>query len=185
MSDALERRHDRAVTSGRVCVGMIAGPHGVRGLVRVRPFTQDPQGVVAYGEPTDATGTRSFSIVLKVWQKDHWLAAVEGVDDRTRAEAMRGTRLYVDRADLPEPEEEEYYHADLIGLPVDLQDGTRLGVVTALYDFGAGDVMEVGTGRGPVVLPFTREAVPVVDVAGGRIVAAPPPGLLEGPEEGA
>jgi 16S rRNA processing protein RimM len=102
-----------------------------------------------------------------------------GIEDRDRAEALRGLRLYVPYAALPAPGEDEFYHADLIGLEAVLPDDTILGRVRAVHDFGAGDTLEIDRSVGqPVVVPFTRAVVPVVDIAGGRLVIDPPPGLL-------
>jgi 16S rRNA processing protein RimM len=113
--------------------------------------------------------------------KGQVLVRLEGVADRTAAEAMRGVRLYVPRDALPAMEDEdEFYHADLIGLAAVLADGTEIGKVRAVFDFGAGDSLELShtaTGK-PLLVPFTREVVPVIDVAGGKVVVDPPPGLL-------
>lgn len=164
----------------RVCVGTIVAAQGVRGGVRIKPFTAEPRDVAAYGPVTDESGLRSFRIKVTGQRGGVLLAQIEGVADRDAAEALRGLRLYVPRAALPEPEEEEYYHADLIGLPVELEDGSAFGRVQALYDFGAGDVIEVrpDTGGMPLLLPFTRDFVPVVDLAARRVVVAPPESLL-------
>jgi len=110
------------------------------------------------------------------------LVKFPGIADRDAADALRGLRLYLSREALPAPEDEEYYHADLIGLDAMLGDGTRIGRVHAVHDFGAGDCLEVVRPAGPpAVVPFTRAVVPVVDIAGGRVVLDPPPGLLEDP----
>ena len=111
------------------------------------------------------------------------LAKLSGVETREAAEALKGLKLYVPRSALPTPEEGEYYYADLIGLAVETLDGAAFGRVQALYDFGAGDLLEVKTAHGKLVmLPFTEAAVPVVDVSAGRLVVDPPPGLLDKPE---
>jgi 16S rRNA processing protein RimM len=103
-----------------------------------------------------------------------------GIEDRNRAEALRGLRLYLPRAALPPPEDEEYYHADLIGLAAMLADGTSLGRVRAIHDFGAGDSLEIERGGGPpLIVPFTRAVVPVVEIDAGRLVIDPPEGLLD------
>ena len=165
---------------GKVCVGMIAGAHGVRGLVRLRSFTDAPADVTAYGAPSDASGRRHYGITLLSPHKDHWLARIDGVGDRDAAEALRGTRLYVDRSALPEPAEDEFYHADLIGLAVSLTDGTPFGTVRAVHDFGAGELLDVERpDRSSVMIPFTREAVPLVDLGRGLLEVAPPDGLIE------
>ena len=162
-----------------VCVGRILGAHGVRGLVKLASFTAEPESVAAYGPLTDETGRRRFEIALLNAQKDHFLAKVAGIDDRDAAQALAGMQLYVERERLPPADEDEYYQADLIGLRVEQPDGTVLGSVAALHNFGAGDVIEIETGSGerPMV-PFSRATVPIVDIPAGRIVVDPPPGLL-------
>lgn len=170
----------------RVCLGAFAGAHGVRGLVRIKPFTERPEDVAAYGPLSDEAGGRRFEIDVRGLHKGMVVAAVAGVSDRDAAMALRGTRLWVDRGALPETEEGEFYHADLIGLDVRAPDGTTIGTVAAVHDFGAGDVIEValaGAGR-TVVLPFTAEVVPEVAPAEGWIVVAAPPGLLDEQEDG-
>jgi 16S rRNA processing protein RimM len=174
----------RPAGASRVCVGQIAGAHGVRGLVRVKSFTEAPEAVTAYGPPTDESGRRVFRLELLSRQKGVWLARIDGVKDRNAAEALRNTRLYVDRAALPPTGEDEFYHADLIGLPAQRPDGSPLGTVRAIHDFGAGDVIELTGPDGRLItVPFTRAAVPVVDPAGGRLVVEPPEELSAGPDE--
>jgi len=163
-----------------VCVGQIVGVHGVRGLVKLKSFTEDPAAIAGYNPLMDQTGARTFTVELQSAMKDYWLAKVQGVNDRTAAEALRGVHLHVDRNRLPPPEdEEEFYHADLIGLPVFRPDGSDIGTVVALHNFGGGDMLEVTLpDRRTAMVPFTRALVPVVDVPGGRIVADPPEDLL-------
>ncbi len=160
----------------RICLGQVVAAHGIRGLVRVRCFTERPESLTAYGPLSDEGGGRYFRLQLRGPAKDGVLAAVEGVGDRTAAEALRGLRLYVERAALPKTVAEEYYHADLVGLQAVLDDGTALGPVVAVHDFGGGDMIEVAQaeGGGNLVYPFTRAVVPVVDVAAGRLVIVPP-----------
>jgi len=158
-----------------ICLGVIVAAHGVRGMVKIKSFTADPEDLVAYGPLHDAAGTRTFGIVLAGRAKDLLLGRVAGVEDRDAAEVLKGTRLYVERAALPEPEEETYYHADLVGLRVEDETGAPLGRVAALQNFGAGDLIEVERADGTSdLLPFTRAVVPVVDIAGGRLVVRPP-----------
>lgn len=176
-----------AQPAARVCVAAVAGAHGVRGLVRLKAFTEVPEDCAAYGPLSNADGSRVFKVELLGRHKALLLARIEGIGDRDQAEALRGTRLYVDRAALPEPEDaDEFYHADLIGLAAELRDGTVIGRVRAVYDFGAGDTLELaGTADGkPLLVPFTLAVVPVVDLAGGRLVVDPPPGLLDDAEGG-
>ncbi|MDA0664240.1 MAG: ribosome maturation factor RimM [Proteobacteria bacterium] len=159
----------------KVCVGVITGAQGIRGQVRVKSFTAEPTDIAAYGPLTDANGSREFRLELTGSAKGVLLARVTGISDRNAAETLRGIELYVDRDALPEPEEEEFYHADLIGLPAVLSDGSPFGTVRALYDFGAGDVIEIILDAGGVaVLPFTHAVVPDIDLAAGRITIVPP-----------
>ncbi len=173
----------------RLCVGVITGAHGVRGLVRIKSFTEQPESLAAYGKLSDEAGTRSFEVSVTGRAKGALLARIEGVTDRDQAEALRGTRLHVARDALPPLEdEEEYYVADLVGLEAVDGAGRALGRVQAVHNFGAGDVIEVvpdaQEGGGPSRLwPFTRETVPEVDLAAGRLVIEPPEELEAGPPE--
>jgi 16S rRNA processing protein RimM len=172
-----------------VCLGIVSAPHGVRGEVKIRSFTERPEDVVAYGELYDETGERSFRAQRRGMVRGSIVARLDGVEDRDAAERLRGLRLHVPRDRLPPAEGDEYYHADLIGLRADLlaEDGgpgQPLGTVCAVEDFGAGPVIEIAIeGKPPVMVPFTREVVPVVDLAGGRVAIAAIPGLLEAVDE--
>jgi 16S rRNA processing protein RimM len=170
----------------RVCLGVVVGAHGVRGVLRIKPFTEDPEAVGAYGPLESESGDRRFELKVHGMHKGVVLAEVPGVADRDAALALKGARLYVDRAVLPEPEEDDsFYYADLLGLAVEDTQGTPLGRVVGVDDHGAGDVIEIAAARGPVrVLPFTKAVVPTVDLAGGRLVVDPPPEQGE-PEAGA
>lgn len=164
----------------RVLVGEIGRPHGVRGLVRLRAFTEDPAAIAAYSPLTDESGTRRFAITLKGGD----IAAVEGVADRDAAQRLTGTKLYVERDRLPPPEDEEFYLTDLIGLAAVTEDGESLGTVRAVEDHGAGPFLIVdGQGR-EHLLPFTKAVVPVVDIAGGRVTVVPPGEILVAPQAG-
>ncbi|WP_322096609.1 ribosome maturation factor RimM [Oceanibaculum indicum] len=157
----------------------------MRGQLRVRSFTGEPAAIFGYGmllgKRRDSDAGRSLTLKPAGQPKGELvLASVSGVADRNAAEALKGLRLYISRDALPALEEDEFYHADLIGLVVDQVAGERLGTVKAVHDFGAGDVLEVIREEGgSVFLPFTRAVVPVVDIAGGRLVADPPAELLE------
>jgi len=165
---------------GKFCVGAIAGASGNRGAVRIASFTERPEDLVAYGPVMDEDGKRVFEITLTGTAKKHLMATIKGVGDRNGAEALKGTRLFADRSRLPAPADDEFYYDDLLGLRVELGDGTVLGSVRSVDDFGAGHVLEVGrAGETPVLVPFTREVVPVVDMAAGRLVIEAPPGLLD------
>ncbi len=170
--------------SARVCMGVVGAPHGVRGAVRVKTFTDEPEAVAHYGALEDETGQRKFTLRVVGPAKGDGMviAMLSGIADRDRAETLRGLRLYLPRAALPPPGEDEFYHADLVGLAARLGDDTLLGKIIAVHDFGAGDMLEIARDKGqPVLVPFTRAVVPVVDVAGGKVVVEPPDGLLDAP----
>lgn len=167
----------------RVCVGVVAGAHGVRGAVRIKSFTAEPKDVAGYGPLEDEGGGQHFTLRLVGAAKGVVIGWLSGVTDRDHAEALRGLTLYLPRDALPPTEAEEFYHADLIGLEAVLGDGTPLGQVKAVHDFGAGDTLEITRSEGPpAMVPFTRAVVPVVDLDAGRLVVAPPPGLLDVPK---
>ena len=167
------------MSSDRVLLGVVAAPHGVRGLVRIKSFTDDPMAVAAYGPLSDEAGKKNYRVEALSAARGAVLARIEGVADRTAAEAIRGLRLYVERKQLPDAGELEWYEADLVGLAAVGRDGRDWGKVVAFHDFGAGSVMEVSGGA---MLPFTDEAVPEIDVEGGKVVIDPPAGLLAGRE---
>ena len=167
-------------SSKRLCVGVVTGAHGVRGAVRVKTFTADPLDLDAYGALSDAEGRRTFRLKVAGLVKGVAIATIDGISDRDAAEAMKGLQLYVERDSLPAPEEDEFYHADLIGLEASTLDGKPLGRVTALYDFGAGDSVELTDASGRVTMvPFTKAAVPTVDLAAGKLLVDPPAGLFD------
>jgi len=166
----------------RVCVGVVAGPHGVRGALRIKSFTAEPGDVANYGPLEDESGERHFKLHRIGSAKGVVIVKVTGVVDRDRAEALRGLRLYLPREALPAPDEDEFYHADLIGLEAQLPDGSLIGRVRAVHDFGAGDTLEIDPIDGKsIMVPFTRAVVPVIDLAAGRLVIDPPPGLIDLP----
>jgi 16S rRNA processing protein RimM len=166
--------------AGRVCVGIVVGAQGIRGAVRIKSFTAEPEDVAAYGPVEDERGEQRFGLRVVGRAKGVVIAEIAGVADRNAAERLKGQRLYVGRDALPAPEEEEYYHADLLGLDVVLLDGAGFGKVRAVHDFGGGDCLEVEREAGGIVMvPFTRAAIPVVDLASRRLVLDPPAGLLE------
>lgn len=158
-----------------MCVGVVVGAHGVRGAVRIKSFTEDPIDIASYGPVSDETGAKRYRLTLLGEAKGGVvLAGLEGVSDRNAAEALKGVKLWVERSALPPPEEEEFYYSDLVGLRAELADGTEVGRVKGVYDFGGGDVIDITGPGGSLMLPFTRKAVPLVDVAGGRLVVDPP-----------
>jgi 16S rRNA processing protein RimM len=174
------------MTKGRVLLGVVAAPHGVRGLVRIRSFTEDPMAIASYGALSDETGQKRYRVEALSAAKGAVLARIEGVADRTAAEAVRGLRLYVERSALPATGEREWYEADLLGLAAVGRDGRDWGKVIAFHDFGAGRTMEVsggGASRSSVMLPFTDAVVPEIDVEGGKVLVDPPTGVLAGGSE--
>jgi 16S rRNA processing protein RimM len=169
-----------AAAEKQVCVGVITGPQGVGGAVRIKSFTARPEDIASYGSLADAGGTLRLDLRLVGAAKGVLIGRLAGVEDRNRAESLRGLRLYLPRTALPPPEPEEYYHADLIGLDAVLADGTPFGRVRAVHDFGAGDTLEIERpGAPPAMVPFTRAVVPVIEFDAGRLVVDPPPGLLD------
>src|SRR5262245_18319774 len=170
------------MAADRIVVAQIGAAHGIRGEVRLFSFTGDPMAVADYGPLETEDGSRSFEIETVRPAKDHLVARLRGVHDLKAAEQLRNLKLYVPRSRLPPPDEEEYYHADLIGLAVVMRDGKEFGTVVAIQNYGAGDLVEVAPAAGgpTVMLPFTDSVVPVVDIAAGRLVVEPPEGLLSG-----
>jgi 16S rRNA processing protein RimM len=164
----------------RICVGRIAGAHGVQGLIRITSYTEEPMDVAAYGPVTDEDGERMFELEAKRMAKTQVLVRIKGVMDRNAAEALNGMRLYVSRDVLPTPADDEFYWEDLVGLAAETVDGTSLGSVLSVQEFGAGEMLEIGErGGGTTLVPFTRDIVPQVDLQAGKLVVDPPRGLLE------
>lgn len=159
----------------RVCVGAIAGAFGVQGEVRLKSFCTEPVDIGTYGPLTTEDGKRSFTVRLTRAVTGGLGARLSGVATREEAETLKGVTLWADRGALPSLPDDEFYHADLIGLEVVDTGGRVLGRVRAIYDHGAGDILEI-TGKDQIMLPFTRQFVPTVDLAAGRIVADPPEG---------
>lgn len=168
-----------------VCVGQIGAPHGVRGEVRLKAFTADPLAIRHYGTLWSEDGAHGVEIVGLRPAKDMLIARLRGVADRDAAAALRNLRLYVPRARLAPPAEDEFYHADLIGLAAVDTAGEPLGTIVAVPNYGAGDLLEIAPARGPTVLvPFTKAVVPQVDTAAGRVTLDPPDGLFPAPPAG-
>ena len=160
----------------RVCVAQIGAAHGIRGEVRLRSFTEDPMAVTSYGPLDREDGKRRFTIEALRPAKDHFVARLEGVGDREAAERLTNLRLYVPRDVLPPIKEDEtFYHADLVGLSAVRPDGSPLGTVTAVLNFGAGDILEIKPISGDhLLVPFTDTAVPEIDMRARVMVVVPP-----------
>jgi 16S rRNA processing protein RimM len=158
-----------------VCVATVATAHGVRGAVKLRCYTEEPEGVAAYGPLYDAKGRELFTLTLLHRVRGGIVARIEGVDSREAAEALRGLDLYVPRDRLPPPEPEEFYHEDLVGLEAVDREGRPQGRVVGVQNYGAGDLLELRTADGgSVFVPFTHESVPEVDLGAGRVVVVLP-----------
>src|SRR6266704_6199899 len=163
-----------------ICVARIGAAHGVRGAVKLWTFTEDPLAVKDYGPLATRDGARRFEVAHVREAKDHLVATFKGVAAREDAERLNGIELYVAREKLPETDEDEYYHADLIGLAAVNAANEPLGKVIAIHNFGAGDIIEIAPPHGAtMLLPFTNAVVPTVDLAGGRVVIELP-GEIEG-----
>lgn len=155
----------------RICVARIGAAHGVRGEVKLWPFTEDPMAVLHYGPLSTKDGARQFEVVRARTAKDHLVAVLKGVVSREDAARVNGLELYIAREKLPATDTGEYYHADLIGLRAIDAKGEVVGKVLAVHNFGAGDIIEIAPPQGAsLLLPFTNAVVPNVDLASGHVV---------------
>lgn len=162
----------------RICVGAIGGAFGVQGEVRLKSFCATPEDIAAYGPLYTEDGTKKFTVRLTRPVAGGLGARLSGVATKEAADALRGTTLWADRARLPRLPDDEFYHADLIGLAVQDTGGAPIGTVTAVHNHGAGDILEIRAPDGrSLLVPFTLAAVPTVDLATRRIVADPPEGV--------
>ena len=161
--------------AAQICIARIGAAHGVRGAVKLWTFTEDPLAVKAYGPLMTKDGTRQFEVATAREAKGHLVATLKGIATREEAERLNGIELYIAREKLPVPDEDEYYHADLIGLDAVTTANAPLGRVIAIHNFGAGDIIEIAPPQGPtLLLPFTNAVVPTVDLAQGRVVVEMP-----------
>ena len=159
-----------------ICVGAIAGAFGVQGEVRLKSFCADPAAIADYAPLYTGDGSRSFTVKITRPVAGGLAARLGGVTTKEQADALRGLSLFAERGKLPSLPDDEFYHADLIGLQVLDTGGAALGRVAAVHNHGAGDILEVrpaGAGKA-LLLPFTRAVVPTVDLTAGRIIADPP-----------
>jgi 16S rRNA processing protein RimM len=158
--------------SGLILLGRIAGAQGLRGEVKINSFTADPEAIAAYGPLTSPDGRRFVIERVRHLKGGSVVAALEGVRDRGAAEALHGAELYVARDQLPDSDEDEWYYEDLIGLKAVSPEGDEIGEVVSVQNFGAGDLLEIrpADARQSVFVPFTKAAVPLVDVKQERIV---------------
>ncbi|GAB5426545.1 MAG: ribosome maturation factor RimM [Devosia indica] len=175
-----------ADTSSRILMGTIGAAHGIKGEVRIASHTQEPEAIADYGPLQTNRPGLVITIESARLQKTVLIARIKGVRDRNAAELLNGVELYVERSRLPEIEDEDdFYHADLIGLDARLDNGVSIGAVSAIYDHGAGDILEVRDERSgdTFLYPFTKAVVPLVRIADGYLVIAPPLDAEPGEEE--
>ena len=159
------------MTTAKICLGAIVGVHGIRGEVKVKSFTENENNLTSYGLLSDESGNRKFELKIIGHSKELLRVKVKGIEDRNAAESLIGTGLYIERTKLPATEEEEFYHTDLIGLMVLDSQGNKVGVVNALYNFGAGDLIEIKTTENRLeMLPFTKAFVPNINLKEGFII---------------
>jgi 16S rRNA processing protein RimM len=154
-----------------ICVARIGAAHGVRGAVKLWTFTEDPLAVTRYGPLMTKDGARQIEVTHAREAKDHLVATLKGIATREDAERLNGVELYIAREKLPATDDDEYYHADLIGLAAVNAANEPLGRVIAIHNFGAGNIIEIAPPQGTtLLLPFTNAVVPTVDLANGRVV---------------
>ena len=167
--------------SEQICVGAIAGAFGVQGEVRLKSFTADPEAIADYAPLATEDGSQSFEVQITRAIPQGFAARLSGIRSKEDADALKGTRLFAPRDRLPSLPDDEYYHADLIGLPVFDTGGAEIGRVREVLNHGASDILElqVPGQSATLLLPFTQAAVPTVDLVAGRIVADPPEGLFD------
>jgi len=170
--------------AARICIARIGAAHGVRGAVKLWTFTEDPFAVQQYGPLLTKDGARSFEVATAREANGHLVATLKGIATREDAERLNGLELYIAREKLPATDEDEYYHADLIGLAAVTHADEPLGRVIAIHNFGAGDIIEIAPPQGAtMLLPFTNAVVPLVDIANGRVVIELP-AEIDGGDEG-
>lgn len=163
-----------------VLVGVFGAAHGVRGEIRLKSFTGDPAAIGDYAL-SSKTGEVFKLDALRPIKDNMFVARIAGVSDRTGAEKLTNVEIYVNRAQLPPADEDEFYYSDLIGLRAESAAGELIGHVRAVENFGAGDIVEIIPPSGDsLLLPFTKAVVPVVDVAGGKIIVELPEVVDEG-----
>ena len=161
--------------SRSVLLAAVIGAQGLKGAVKVKTFTETPDALGAYGVLHDARGRTYEITALRVSKPGEAVISFKGIADRDAAEALKGTELFVTRGALPATDDDEFYHADLIGLEAFDSEGRLVGRIAAIHNFGAGDVIAIARGDGDeVLLAFTRETVPEIDIKGGRVRIAVP-----------
>ena len=164
---------------GMLLIAEIGGASGIKGEVRIKLYSDDPAALTAYGPLMDAAG-KSHKVLRSRPAKSVFVCALDGVSDRNAAEALNRTKLYISRDKLPAPEDGEFYHIDLIGLKAMQENGEELGIITSVHDFGAGDILEITPEIGEtIMIPFSRSAVPEVNISKGFVALGDISALLE------
>ena len=168
------------MSAAKLPIGAIVGPQGVRGQFKVKPFTVAPKSLSAYGPVTTDNGQQLMLQIISVNAKGLAIVRAKGVDTRDAAEALRGLTLYVVRESLPEPDDGEFYHADLLGMSVKGQDGVPLGSLIAIHDFGAGEIAELAPRQGSTIMvPFGGDRLIAVDMVAKELCLSVPDGLFD------
>lgn len=169
---------NNTLNNNRICIGKIADAHGVRGLIKVSCYAEDPGLLNAHDLYTDENGDQTIKITLKNPANKYWIASVAGVNDRNAAENLKGTALWLDRDLLPDTDDDEFYYSDLEGMNVQNPDGEVIGTILAIQNFGAGDLLEIKPVSGAsYYLPFTKEFVPTIDIENEKIILIVPEDL--------
>lgn len=163
-------------TRRRILLGEISGAHGIRGEVLIRSYAGAPEAIGAYGPLEDESGTRTLALTVVRTTPRGVVARVEGCDDRNAAEKLKGLKLYVERAKLGQAGEDEFFHADLVGLTVTDPGGVELGAILAVANYGAGDLLEIRLkdSKQTELVPLTKAHVPHIDIAGGTAIVIMP-----------
>ncbi len=169
--------------SDLILVGVITGARGIKGELRIKAFTANPDDLCCYGPLFSHDGKKTWTVKRTGHAKGQVIARFKGVDDRNQADSLKGMKLYIPHQALPETDEDEFYYSDLVGLKAELIDGSELGIVQAVFDAGAGASLEVKTPDGDVLVPFTKTSVPVVNISGGKVIVDPPDGLMDQPPD--
>lgn len=153
------------MSNNKICLGAVVGVHGIKGEVKVKCFSDNEKNLTRYGNVTNEAGDKSFSLKIVGHSKELLRVKVKGIDDRNIAETLVGTAFYINRDLLPDLKEDEFYHTDLIGLEAKNSNGEKIGEVNAMYNFGAGDIIELKLNEGSLeMLPFTKDYVPTVNI---------------------
>lgn len=160
-----------------VCVGQIVNVHGVKGMVKIRPYLKDPMGIGALGPLSDKSGKYVFDVKAAHLKNGFIVARIKGIEDRTAAERLKGVELYVAQSSLPKAQTNEFYYSDLIGLRV-LENNQEVGQVVSVQNYGAGDILEIKTKAGKIIpLPFSKQTFPLVDIEKRMIILNTPIGM--------